>query len=160
MTRQGGCRAAVGGDAGFTLLELIVALAIAALVFALVIPSSLHRNAHVTLQRTSRDLAEALRLTRSRAVLDNRSTRFMVDTDRATWRIDGGAALQSLPSGMRVVLVTAAEETEGKSLGAIRFYPDGSSTGGSLTLSLGKDQMDVAVDWLTGNVAVHDVAAR
>lgn len=146
----------MGRRAGFTLLELIVALAIAALVFALVIPSSLHRNAHVTLQRTARDLAEALRVTRSRAVLDNRSMRFMVDTDRATWRIEGAKTLNSLPSGMRVVLVTAAEETEGKSLGAIRFYPDGSSTGGDLTLSLGKDQVDVAVDWLTGNVALHD----
>jgi general secretion pathway protein H len=147
-------------QAGFTLLELIVALAIAALVFALIIPSSLHRNAHVTLERSARDLAEALRMTRSRAVLDNRSARFMVDTDHATYRVEGARTLETLPRGMQVEIVTAAEETEGTGLGAIRFYPDGSSTGGDVALSLGQDRVDVAIDWLTGNVAIHDVARR
>jgi general secretion pathway protein H len=147
-------------EAGFTLLELIVALAIAALIFAVVIPSSLHRNAHVAVQRAARDVAEALRTTRGRAVFDNKPVRLMVDTDHATYRVEGARRLESLPAGMRVEIVTAAEETEGTALGAIRFYPDGSSSGGRIVLTLGQSRMDVAIDWLTGGVALYDDVTR
>lgn len=150
-------------QAGFTLLELIVALAIAALVFAIVIPVGLHRNSHVTLQQSARDVATALNMTRSRAVVDNRPARFIVDVDHAAYRGADAKAPSKLPPGTRVVLVTAAEETEGSGVGAIRFYPDGSSSGGRVELSLGNSRFDVAVDWLTGSVALHDrtdLAAR
>lgn len=152
------CVSAKLAPAGFTLLELIVALAIAALIFAVVIPVGLHRNSHVILQESARQVAAALRMTRSRAVVDNRAARFIVDTDHALYRGADAKAPSKLPPGMRIALVTVAEETEGSGLGAIRFYPDGSSSGGSVALSLGNDRVDVAVDWLTGGIALHDHA--
>ena len=40
--------------------------------------------------------------------------------------------------------------------GAIRFYPDGSSTGGRITVSSGERKFLVDVDWLTGRVSIED----
>jgi general secretion pathway protein H len=38
----------------------------------------------------------------------------------------------------------------------IRFFPDGTSTGGRLTLALGERQEHVVVDWLTGAVSITE----
>ncbi|MEX2616564.1 MAG: hypothetical protein WD767_10745 [Alphaproteobacteria bacterium] len=61
---------------------------------------------------------------------------------------------------------TAQQEAVTGRLGAIRFYPDGSATGGHLTLArmAGGDNVAattgpairVSVDWLTGRVDVED----
>ncbi len=39
---------------------------------------------------------------------------------------------------------------------SIRFYPDGSSTGGRNTGSSGEGKYLVDVDWLTGRVSIAD----
>ena len=38
----------------------------------------------------------------------------------------------------------------------IHFFPDGTSTGGQLTLVLGERQKHVLVDWLTGAVSIAE----
>jgi general secretion pathway protein H len=53
-------------------------------------------------------------------------------------------------------LLTAQTEVESDHRGSIRFYPDGSSTGGRITVSSGERQYLVDVDWLTGRVAIND----
>ncbi len=40
--------------------------------------------------------------------------------------------------------------------GAIRFYPDGSSTGGRITVASGERKFLVDVDWLTGRVSIKE----
>jgi general secretion pathway protein H len=44
-------------------------------------------------------------------------------------------------------------------VGEIRFFPDGSSTGGEITLAGGNAHRYVQVDWLTGRVAVYEDTA-
>ena len=41
-------------------------------------------------------------------------------------------------------------------MGSIRFYPDGGSNGGRITVASGARKFDVDVDWLTGRVAILD----
>jgi general secretion pathway protein H len=45
-----------------------------------------------------------------------------------------------------------------ESIGQIRFFPDGSATGGRIGLTLGAQQVEVVVDWLTGLVSVNHAA--
>jgi len=60
-----------------------------------------------------------------------------------------------------VRLATAAEEQESPRIGRIRFYPDGSASGGGVLLSRDGERLAVLVDWLTGTVEVHrDVGKR
>ena len=40
--------------------------------------------------------------------------------------------------------------------GGIRFFPDGSSTGGYIALADDKTEYRVKVDWLTGHISIAD----
>ncbi|PIV82132.1 type II secretion system protein GspH, partial [bacterium CG17_big_fil_post_rev_8_21_14_2_50_64_8] len=61
-----------------------------------------------------------------------------------------------LPEKIEVALFTAQSELMDAKTGAIRFYPDGSSTGGRVTLSRGERKYRVDVDWMTGRVKILD----
>lgn len=141
---------------GFTLIELVVVFAIAALLLALVVPTGQHRREHDALTTGAHDIASALRLTRSRAILANQPTSFIVDVAAGFYRPAGASAAVAMPAGSHVTLYTAEDEALSDGVGAIRFYPDGSSTGGGIALSLGRERVQVLVDWLTGGVSIHD----
>ena len=53
-------------------------------------------------------------------------------------------------------LYAAQSEVESARKGSIRFYADGSSTGGRITVSSGERKYLVDVDWLTGRVSIAD----
>ena len=57
---------------------------------------------------------------------------------------------------MELRLVTAAEEQTSETTGRIRFYPDGSSTGGKVRLISGEREWQVQVGWLTGEVRLRE----
>jgi general secretion pathway protein H len=97
-----------------------------------------------------------LRLSRSRAILDNSPAAFLIDVRQNLFRVAGAAAPEELPPGMNVAFLTAKDATNGTSVGAIRFYPDGSSAGGGVTLSAAGEAYLVSVDWLTGGISIHE----
>ena len=151
------------GEKGFTLIELVVVLAIAALLLAIVLPFGFNRHGHDELAGGAREIAGALRLARSRAILTNQPVRFLVDIENGFYRPPGASAAHAVPTGSRISLYTAQEEQLNGTTGAIRFFPDGSSTGGGVGLSSATERYDILVDWLTGGVSIHArtaVAAR
>lgn len=140
---------------GFTLIELLVVLAIASLLIAFVVPFGGGHADRAELARSVADMASALRITRSRAIHDDRPEALVVDVGQARYRGAGIAAIGSFPAGTRLTLVTTEDEKENAALGLIRFFPDGSSTGGGITVVRGALRYDVVVDWLTGAVSVR-----
>ncbi|MGI9510543.1 MAG: GspH/FimT family pseudopilin [Geminicoccaceae bacterium] len=141
---------------GFTLLELLVVLAVIALL-ATAIPGFLLRNNDaLDLDRATRKVAEALRSTQSAAIVENRDQLFGLDVERRRFLAGGTKALVTLPPAIDLRLVTARQEQVGSSTGHIRFHPDGSSTGGRITLELRSHRRMIDVDWLTGRISVHD----
>ena len=52
--------------------------------------------------------------------------------------------------------MAAASEQIDDSQGRVRFFPDGTSTGGRLTLTQNERKYYVVVDWLTGRVELVD----
>ena len=64
-----------------------------------------------------------------------------------------------LPEEADVLVNTTEREVRGD-LAAIRFYPDGSSSGGSIELGAEGVVFQVTVDWLTGAVAVARLGAE
>ena len=141
---------------GFTLLELVVALAIAAVLFAVLLPTGARQRDHAELANAARGVAAALLSTRTQAIMAGKPAAFAIDVDHALYRAAGRAAVRQFPPGTEVALYTAATETRGAATGLIRFFPDGSSTGGGVTLGRSGDRIDVMVDWLTGGVSVHE----
>lgn len=140
---------------GFTLVELLVVLVILGLLMSLA-PIAFHRALPgLELKQAARDVAAALRQARGVAVRDNRETVLIVDTEARTYRLDGGKARQ-LDRDLEIALLTAESELLDEHAGGVRFFPDGTSTGGRVKLISGQRETAVRVDWLTGRVEVVD----
>ena len=141
---------------GFTLLELLVVLALLALALLLVPPMLSKGVPGAELKAAASEVAAGLREARSRAIARNSEVAFVVDVEARSFHFGATARPRVLAQGLTLSLVTADSEQTGATRGSIRFFPDGASTGGRITLSLGERRYDVAVDWLTGQVSVQD----
>ena len=138
---------------GFTLIELLAVLFILALTAAVVVPS-LGGGDVVELKSAARSLASGLRHTRNQALNDNRAATLDLDVVKHEFQLPGERRVRKLPERIDIVLFTARSEQQNEQRGAIRFFPDGSSTGGRITLSTDSMRYLVNVDWLTGRVRV------
>jgi general secretion pathway protein H len=142
-------------ERGFTLIELLVVLTIAALLFGLTIELARGPQPRMLLSSTARQVASAFRAAREQAITHGRLEVVMVDVASGAW-VAPGAVRRQLPRGVRAVLFTEDTDTDGKERGLIRFYPDGSSSGGGLSIEAGGLRYDILVDWLTGGVTIHE----
>lgn len=141
---------------GFTLIEVIVVLAILGFVLALVAAYKPPWSSGLGVKGTAAELASGLRLARSEAIVHNRSVAFSLDVNGHVYRV-GSRPERRLPARLLFQLLTISGENRGPGVGDIRFHPDGSSTGGRITLADGQQRMAVGVDWLTGRISVADV---
>jgi general secretion pathway protein H len=146
------------GQQAFTLFELLVVLAIIGLVVALVPGFMLRSQPRLDVSVAARAIADGLRQTRSEAVVSNRPQLFALDVGQHLFRA-GDATPVRIDRGIALSFRTARAELQGERVGQIRYFPDGSSTGGEISLAREGWQADVRSDWLTGLVSV-DVAAR
>ena len=141
---------------GFTLVELLVVLIVIGLLVALA-PISMHRAIPgLELRTTTRELAAALRNTRGTAIRDNREMALTLDVEAGWYRLDGRRGEQEIPGDIELKLLTATSELEGEGAGRIRFFPDGTSTGGQITLARDDDTYYILIDWLSGRVEITD----
>jgi general secretion pathway protein H len=140
---------------GFTLIEMFVVLAILGFALALVIGYRSPVGRGLDLRGSAANLAAGLRMARSEAILNNRTVSF--DLDLAGHRFRAGSGpVRELPASLAIELLTIGGERRNGHSGAIRFNPDGSSTGGRISIDDGGHTMLVGVDWLTGRVSIAD----
>jgi general secretion pathway protein H len=139
---------------GYTLLELLVAFAVMGLVLASVPMIVATARPGPTARVAAEELAAALRLARGEAIRRYAPATVLLDVERRVYRgADGGE--QALAEDLDLKFVTARSELAGDTAGQIRFFPDGSATGGKITISEGGQSYIVNVDWLTGAVDVE-----
>jgi general secretion pathway protein H len=138
---------------GFTLIEMLVCLVILALVAGLASPLLSRARGDAAIKAASGEFATALREARNEAVATGRPGMVSIDLSARTFRV-GTGKVRTLPAGVHLTLVTTTDNRFGDTSGAIRFFPDGSSTGGGLTLVGKALRLDVLVDWLTGRVTI------
>jgi general secretion pathway protein H len=143
---------------GFTLLELLVVLAIIGVMLAVVPGFLLRGQPGLDVDVAARAIADALRQARSEAVLQNREQLFALDVEQRLFRVGGQRAPVQIAKGFEITFQTARSETMSETIGQIRFFPDGSATGGRIGLALDGQRVEVVVDWLTGLVSVSHAA--
>jgi general secretion pathway protein H len=140
------------GARGFTLLELLVVLALATLLVAIAPPLITASLPGIELKSSARSLTAGLRLAREEAIRSGQDVAFTLDLDNRTFEVGGGYRRVSLPDSVEIKLTAAESEMLDEQVGAIRFYPDGSSTGGRIVVSTGASGWQVGVQWLTGRI--------
>jgi general secretion pathway protein H len=141
-------------QAGFTLLEMIIVIAVLGMALGLVVTRGPMRSQTMEMQATVNQVTQGLRVARSRAIASNAPVRFTVDIPLHSYSIESGRPV-ALPRTVSIAMTAVSNETVESRLAAIRFYPDGSATGGRIDLAAGQRVAHIGVDWLTGRVSVQ-----
>jgi general secretion pathway protein H len=132
-------------------VELLVVLAIAALAMSAVPPLFSAAMPGLEMKAAARKTLTSLRFARELAIRQGADQALMVDVEERRLDLSGHRSL-SLPKRLTLKLEAADREMIDDQRGAIRFFPDGSSTGGRIMLGYGDSGYQVGVNWLTGRV--------
>ena len=143
-----------GGTRGVTLLELLIVLVLMGLIAAMTIPIFGNGVSTTELKSAAREVAAGLRLARSQAIAQRTESVLLLDVAARAFSVPPDTRVHTISPQIDMKLYTAQRDIVGDNIGAIRFYPDGGSTGGRVTLASGERKFDVDVDWLTGRVAI------
>jgi general secretion pathway protein H len=150
----GAFRPAQGRGRGFTMLEILVVLTLIGLIAAVTIPTFSGGVSTTALKSAAREIAAGLRLARGQAIAQRTEATLELDVAARAFRVLPDPRVHVLPREIEIKLYTAQRDLVSDQVGAVRFYPDGGSNGGRITLAVGERKFDVDVDWLTGRVSV------
>lgn len=132
----------------------MIVLAVAALMMTVVPPMISSALPGAELKSAARQVAAGLRYARGKSLTSDEETTLMLDLEAKQFNISGKKKTFQIQRDLDVSLLTAESEMVEEKKGAIRFFPDGGSTGGRISLSTEKRGYAVDVDWLTGKVRI------
>ena len=137
-------------QSAFTLVELLVAIAVVGLLLAVSVPGSMRFYESVQYRQAVRDVLTTLGSARQEAVDKGRARDVLFNPRERTIQFDEDK--QRLPEGFELTVTTAGEVNR-ENLGVIRFYPEGSSTGGDIDIRSPTGRaVRISVDWLMGGI--------
>jgi general secretion pathway protein H len=127
--------------------------------FSVVVINLSSGNDSTQLKVAARDIVSALRYARGQALLSHQQTTVTLDLTENSYTVSGRDKIYIIPKIIDVTVVTAQSELTDEGVGNIRFFADGSSTGGRITLELGKAAWQIDINWLTGQIELEDAGA-
>ena len=138
---------------GFSLLEVLLVLVMAGIIMG-VVATSLSDGP--VLRKSARDVAASLRHARSIAILQQKQVVWSMNIESKEFWTQGNdkGSQRDFHATVSAKINTAASEVVSSSQGNIRFFPDGSSTGGSVELTAREQTYKVNVEWISGRVSV------
>lgn len=138
--------------AGFTLIELLVAFTIMGIALALVPIAYSKLNQSIEYRSVNRAFVNEVADARLKAMTTGHSSAVRINLGNKSFGVDNHFA-HKWPAAYIVSAEVANQEIQAGKIASIRFYPDGSSTGGSVTvLRAPGDGVRFRVDWLTGRL--------
>lgn len=157
--RGGPSRSRTGRASGFSLLEVLLVVAILAIASLLAAAAMTGGFDGIQLRSSAKEIAAQLRYTRVQAIATGQAQRFTLDPKAHTWTgpndRDG-----DIPEKLAIVFTGAREVQPHEGEGAIVFFPDGASTGGRVQLGIKRAAWNVDVAWLTGEVRLTRAEAE
>ncbi len=136
-------------NAGFTLVEMLVVLAIMAATLAVSLPYVRGSGDARILDATAQTLVARLRETQSAAMFNNAERTLSIDLKH---RLILDPVL-AIPPNILMKITTADNEVTTE-IASIRFFADGGSTGGMITLSKDRNTQEISINWLTGAIVI------
>ena len=143
---------------GFSLLEMMLVIAIIALASVLAAAAVTGGTAGMQLRSSAREIAAQLRFTRAQALASGEPQRFVIDPHAHNWRAPKDHHGE-IPRKLGVAFIGARETQPSAGEGAIVFFADGASTGGRVQLTVRDAAWNVDVAWLTGEVRMQRAEA-
>jgi len=141
-------------NAGFTLIEMLIVLAVLGAVLGVVISRGPPRSQSLQTRAAAGALAGLLRAARATAIARDADVNVAIDPKHHSFAGDGGVIRTLDPAIDITVLPPTLPGPEGVRL--IRFSGDGSATGGAILIGKGHTQLRIDVEWLTGQVKVSN----
>jgi general secretion pathway protein H len=139
-------------DDGFTLIEILVVLAIMGVVIGIFVSRGPVRSQGLQTRAAAGLLAQTLREARAQAIERSRIVNVAINPLQRSFAADLGAVHNWAP-GTEVTVLPPALKGPGD-VRIIRFAPDGSASGGGVVLGTGARRVRIDVEWLTGRVQV------
>ncbi len=141
---------------GFTLLEMLLVMTLAALIVT-VVPASFNAVLpHVEREAELRGLVSTLRSVRGMAIRERREVSLMLDLKRRQYQQVGSEQVIQLPEVVVLSFRPAFASSVEQSPVVIRFFADGSSSGGTIELAAADARYEIQIDWLSGRVSYRE----
>jgi general secretion pathway protein H len=161
---------------GFTLLELLVVLAIIALSSFLIGPRIANSLANMEFVSAVKKVAASLRYARNRAAVERIPCKASVDFEgnrlviacgdekqeegtgqETDEKKDGGTREYRLPEGVRWSKVVHDEDEWDSGIVEIHFFPSGASSGGTVFMKNDRKRAyEISIDFVTGMVSLKE----
>lgn len=141
---------------GFTLIELLLVIVIMVMAVSVISFNIGSGNQTAILNGAAREISSGLRFARGHALTYGKESFFLVNLENNTYQVTDRNNLYKLSTELEITLDVAQSQIAGEKQGGIRFFQDGSSTGGRITLELAEQKRQLDVNWLTGKVDLSE----
>lgn len=141
---------------GFTLIEMTVVLLIVVLGFTVIGANISSGNQSAQLKTVARDLVSAFRYARGQALISHKEVVVAINLAENSYQVSNRDKVYHFSDEIELTLVIAQDEFKDDETGQIRFYADGSSSGGRITMEWGNLEHRIDVNWLSGKVDISD----
>ena len=138
---------------GYTLIELLAVILILSIIMSVVGPMYKANNKS-DVKVIARKLASELRYARSLAISQGQKKAVIFEFNKRSYHIRGGKEVSTIPDNVKMNLIFDFVNVNKKN-GRIDFYPDGSSSGGTVALENKGRKIEVVTSWLHGTVSVN-----
>ena len=141
-------------EAGFTLVEMVCALAIVAMLAAVILPAIPRTTTRARLEAYAVETAALLRADRNTAIHRRAQVNTELSALERSVRSGAGGGMVQFPEDVHFDALLAAR-CAGRAAGAsIAFFPSGMSCGGTIAVTRPGAGFQIRVNWLTGAIEV------
>ncbi len=147
-------RAGIDAQAGFTLVELLVSMAILILAISLIPVAYNQFVPGVQLNKATQDLLGDIKHLRFTAHREGVVKEFWLDEIDQRYSIDFGKSWNSVPDGINLSMDTERHVGQ-PNYKALRFIENGGAYNGRIVLKSNGNEKTILVDWLTGRAVME-----
>jgi general secretion pathway protein H len=147
-------RSRTGPEAGFTLLEMVCALAIVGLMAAVLLPAIPRQTSRTRLEAYAIETAALLKADRNAAIRRRLDVTTQVDAPSRSLRSGASGQTVRVPEDVRFETLLPRNCDNRPVVASISFFASGMSCGGVIVLARLDAGYEIRVNWLTGRIEI------